>query len=107
MELHIRGVLYYLKKKKQTENNEPSDFDDLPILEPYGADENADYDDFSESELPDLEDLAIDDDDDDGEKNMRDEEEIVTIFQALTQEEHEQWKEEVRPMHSALFKVSY
>lgn len=91
------------KKKKRTDNNEPSDFDDLPILEPYGADENADDDDFSESELPDLEDLAIQDDDD-GEKNVRDEEEIVTVFQALTPEEHEQ---EVRPVRSALFKVSY
>lgn len=71
-----------------------------------GVDKNADDVDFSESELPDLLDLAINDDDD-GEKNVRDEEEIVTIFQVLTPEEHEQWKEEVRPLRSALFKVSY
>jgi len=93
------------KKKKRTDDeNEPEpDFDDLPLLGPIDAD--SDDEDDNEA-LPDLEDLLEMTGDDDGEKAETDEEEIVNVFEALTEEERDHWKEEVKPLRSALHKVS-
>lgn len=91
------------KKKKRTENDD-SDFEDLPLLGLV----DANSDDEADEELPDLEDLPeIIGDDDDGEKAEMDEEEIVNVFGTLTEEEQERWKDDVKPIRSALHKVSY
>ena len=69
---------------------------------------DANSDDEADEELPDLEDLPeIIGDDDDGEKAEMDEEEIVNVFGTLTEEEQERWKDDVKPIRSALHKVSY
>jgi hypothetical protein len=95
------------KKNKRPDNDvsETPEFDDLPLLEPINIDAESDND-WSEMEMPDLEDLSeMIDEDDDGEKEARDEEEIVNVFRTLTVEEQERWKEQVKPLRSALFKV--
>ena len=94
------------KKTKRTDsdNGETPDFDDLPLLEPIA--ENDDCDSESDSELPDLEDLANEGDEGEEGKAEMDEEEIVNVFETLTEEEQERWKEEVKPLRSALHKVS-
>ena len=97
------------KKKKRTDNDnsETPDFGDLPLLEPIA--ENGDSDSESESDLPELEDLAEmtdEGDDEEEEKVEKDEEEIVNVFETLTEEEQERWKEEVKLLRSALHKVS-
>ena len=92
------------KKKKKAEDDtlDTPDFDDLPLLEPI--DDGGDSDD--DIDMQDLEDLPglMEEDVDDG-KEGRDEEEIVNVFERLTVEEQEQWKE-VKPLRSALYKAS-
>jgi hypothetical protein len=93
------------KKRTDTDILETPDFDDLPLLEPIDLDTESD-DDWSETDMPDLEDLPemMDDNGDEG-KEARDEDEIVNVFETLTIEEQEQWKEQVKPLRSALHKV--
>jgi hypothetical protein len=56
--------------------------------------------------MPDLEDLAeIIDEEADEEKEAGDAEKIFNVFETLTEEEQERWKEEVKPIRSALQKV--
>lgn len=93
-------------KKKCTDNdNNTSDFEDVPLLEPIG---DHDINDDGESDLFDLDELPelVNEEGDEGEKAEKDEEEIVNIFGTLTIEEQECWKEEVKPIRSALYKVS-
>ena len=75
------------------------------MLEPIG-DHDIDDDD-SESDLLDLEELLemIDEEHGEEDKAKKDEGEIVNVFETLTKEEQEHWKEEVKPIHSALYKV--
>jgi hypothetical protein len=94
------------KKRANNDNGEAPDFDDLPLLEPIAED---DGDSESDSDLPDLEEFAeMIDEGDEGEEGIEenDEEEIVNVFETLTEEEQERWKEEVKPLRSALQKVS-
>ena len=94
------------KNKKHTNNSlENPDFNDLPPLEPYDA-ENEDDTDKNETEMPDLEDFAemIDEGEDKGQQ-AKDEEEIVNVFNMLTIAEQARWKEEVKPLRTALYKV--
>ena len=93
------------KKKKKADNNtlDTPDFDNLPLLEPI--DDDADSDD--NMDMQDLEDLpALFEEDEDNGKEGRDEEEIVNIFERLTEKEQERWKEQVKPVRSALYKAS-
>jgi hypothetical protein len=96
------------KKTKHTDNDETPIFDDLPLLEPIDVENDLDDSD-RELDLEDLEDLAgmvgKDDDEDDEGKVVRDEEEIVNVFETLTEEEQERWKVEVVPLRTALYKV--
>ena len=96
------------KKKKcaNTDNGKAPNFDDLPPLEPIAKD---DGDSESDSDLPDLEDFAeIIDEGNEGEEGIgeKDQEEIVNVFEMLMEEEQEHWKEEVKPLRSALQQVS-
>jgi hypothetical protein len=94
------------KNKKRTDNSlENPDFDDLPPLEPYDA-ENEDNADENETEMPDLEDFAeMNDEGEDEGQQAKDEEEIVNVFNTLTIAEQARWKEEVKPLRTALYKV--
>jgi hypothetical protein len=85
---------------------ETLDFDNLPLLDPIEIDAES-QDDLTEAGMPDLEDLAemMIDEEGDEEKEGRDEEQIVNVFETLTEEEQERWKEEVKPLRSALYKV--
>jgi len=87
-----------LPNTTNNDNGEAPDFDDLPPLEPIAKD---DGDNESNSDLLDLEDFAeIIDEGDEGEEGIgeKDEEEIVNVFETLTEEEQECWKEEVKPL---------
>lgn len=79
-------------------------FNDLPLLELIDNNGNSDND----MDMQDLEDLPglMEEDIDDG-KEGRDKEEIVTIFERLTVEEQERWKEEIKLLRSALCKASH
>lgn len=93
------------KKKEHTDNENEPDFKDLPLLRPI----NTGGDNEDDTVLPDLKDLQemIDNDgDNDGEKAGTDEEDIVNIFEMLTEEEKDHWKWEVRPLQSGLYNVS-
>ena len=94
------------KKKEHTDNENEPDFKDLPLLRPI----NTGGDNEDDTVLPDLKDLQdmIDNDgDNDGEKAGTDEEDIVNIFEMLTEEEKDHWKWEVRPLQSGLYNVSW
>jgi hypothetical protein len=96
------------KKKQRTDNdNEIPDFDELPLLEPilHADNEDSDVDDNDLPELEELESETIEDEEEE-ERAARDEEEIVNVFETLTDEEQERWKAEVKPIRSALYKVS-
>jgi hypothetical protein len=92
------------KKKTRTDDEEVPLFDELPLLEPIDIDEMDD-----ELDLADLEDLAgmVDNGDDESDegKAERDEAEIINVFETLTEEEQERWKEQVVPLRTALYKV--
>jgi hypothetical protein len=96
------------KKKTRKDNNDDPDFDNLLLLEAVVADEECDdeWDNADEDldEIPGL--IDIDDDDDGAEEAAKDEEEIINVFETLTVDEQERWKVEVKPIRSALHKVS-
>lgn len=96
------------KKQKRTDSdNETPDFDELPLLEPIDADNEDTDSDADDDDLPELEELTETiDEEEEGEKAVRDEEEIVNVFQTMTDEEQQRWKAEVKPIRSALHKVS-
>ena len=80
------------------------DFNELPLLQPV---DNWNESDNEESiNLPNLEDIADMADEEGSEEAAKDQEEIVNIFETLTEEEQAQWKTEVQPIRTALFKVS-
>jgi len=94
------------KKKCTDDDNETPDFDELPLLEPLADSEDSDSD-VDDNDLPELEELSESIDEEEGEERAaRDEEEIVNVFQTMTNEEQERWKAEVKPIRSALHKVS-
>ena len=107
LNLTAKATLRQFEKKKKTKADDDTldtpDFDNLPLLEPI--DDDADSDD--DMDMQDLEDLLglLEEDDDDG-KEGRDKEEIVNVFERLTEEEQEHWREQVKPLHSALYKAS-
>jgi hypothetical protein len=109
LNLTAKATLHQFEKKKGKKKNrtdgvdEIPDFDELPLLEPIDADSDNEDDD---EDLPDLEDLTDMVDDEDEEKVVMDEEEIVNVFETLTEEEQMRWKAEVKPLRSALYKVS-
>ena len=96
------------KKQKRTDSdNETPDFDELPLLEPIDADNEDTDSDADDDDLPELEELTETiDEEEEGEKAVRDEEEIVNVFQTMTDEEQQRWKAEVKLIRSALHKVS-
>ena len=91
------------KKKRRSDEDTP-DFDELPLLEAV-VDWNESDNDQS-MDLPDLEEITDTADDEGPEEAENDEDEIVNVFGTLTEEEQARWKAEVRPIQSALFKVS-
>lgn len=107
LNLTAKATLRQFEKKKKRKADDDTldtpDFDDLPLLEPTDDDGDSDND----MDMHDLEDLPglLEEDDDDG-KESRDEEEIVNVFKRLTAEEQERWREEVKPLRSALYKAS-
>jgi len=97
------------KRKKRTDDNEIPDYDDLPLLEPIDVPNDPADSDDENSDFEDLEDLAgmmgEEDEGSDEGKVTRDEEEIINVFQTLTIEEQRRWKEGVKPLRTALYKV--
>lgn len=95
------------KKKKRTENDDDvtPDFDELPLLEPIEIGIDDESDDEDSMDLPDLEEIPDMADKEGPEEAAMDEEEIVNVFETLTEEEQARWKAEVQPIRSAIFKV--
>jgi hypothetical protein len=94
------------KKKKRTDDEDEPDFEGLPLLESIDVDNLEDSDDESdEFELPDLEEIPDLANDEGSEEARKDEEEIVNVFETLTIEEQAQWRAEVKPIRTALYKV--
>jgi len=97
-------------QKRCKDNDDEPDFEELPLLEPIVTEEEDDeldnlIDDPHQIEIPGL--IDIEEDAEDGSNDAaRDEEEIVNVFATLTDEEKEHWKTEVKPIRSALYKVS-
>jgi len=97
--------------KKRKDNNDEPDFEDLPLLESIAKDESDDeldddlIDDPDQIEIPGLVDIEEDGEDGSNEA-VQDKEEIVNVFATLINEEKERWKTEVKPLRSALSKVS-
>jgi hypothetical protein len=95
------------KKHPSGEDSQPFDFDDLPSLAPIDEDDDGDDDngssDGDKTDLDDLEEMF----DVEGNENQdaRNEEEIDNLFEAMSVAEQEQWKEQVKPLRSALQKV--
>jgi len=98
------------KKKTRKDNDCDPDYNDLPLLESVIVDEESDDECDNADEEPDQDEIPglidIEDDDDGAEEAVKDEEEIINVFETLTVEEQERWKVEVKPIRSALHKVS-
>jgi hypothetical protein len=97
------------KKKTCTDDNDDPDFDDLPLLESVIAADESDNDGSNMGEEPDdseIPGLIDTDDDGDREEAVNDEEEIINVFETLTVDKRERWKAEVKPLLTALYKVS-
>lgn len=98
------------KKKTRKDDDDDPDYNDLPLLESVIVDEESDdecdnaEEDPDQDEIPGL--IDIDNDNDGAEEAAKDEEEIINVFETLTVEEQERWKVEVKPIRSALHKVS-
>jgi len=98
------------KKKNRNDNENEPDFDELPLLESIIADEddNSECDDAGDEsdhdDNPAL--IDIEDAEDGSDEGVRSKEEIVNVFETLTVEEQERWKMEVKPIRSAIYKVS-
>ncbi len=107
LNLTAKATLRQFEKKKKRKADDDTlgtpDFDNLPLLEPIDDDSDSD-DDMDMQDLEDLPEL-LEEDDDDG-KESKDEEEIVNVFERLTVEEQEHWREQVKPLRSALYKAS-
>ena len=73
------------------------------VDEPEESDDECDNAE-EEDEIPGL--INIEDNHDGAEEAAKDEEEIINVFETLTIEEQEHWKVEVKPIRSALHKVS-
>jgi len=92
-------------KKRRTEDDDVTpDFDELPLLEPIDVGDESDDEDGMD--LTDLEEIPDTADEEGPEEAAKDEEEIVNVFETLTEEEQARWRVEVMPIRSALFKVS-
>ena len=98
------------KKKTRKDNGDDPDYNDLPLLESIIVDEESEDECDNVDEEPDQDEIPglidIEDDDDGAEEAAKDEEEIINVFETLTIEEQEHWKVEVKPIRSALHKVS-
>jgi len=92
------------KKRRSDDDDTPDDFDELPLLVP--VDDWNESDNDESMDLSDLEETADLANEEGPEEAANDEEEIVNVFETLTEEEQAQWKTEVQPIRSALFKVS-
>jgi len=73
------------KKKRHSDNEDTLDFDELPLLEAV-VDWNESDDDQS-IDLPDLEEIADTANNKGPEEAAKDEDEIVNVFETLTEEE--------------------
>ena len=67
-------------------------------------DEQENIDEPDLDEIPGL--IDIGDDDDGAEEAAKDEEEIINVFETLTEDEQEHWKVKVKLICSALHKVN-
>jgi hypothetical protein len=98
------------KKKTRKDNDGDPDYNNLPLLESVIVNEESDDKCDNTDEEPDQDEIPglinIEDDDDGAEEAVKDEEEIINVFETLTVEEQEHWKVEVKPIRSALHKVS-
>ncbi len=95
------------KKHRSGEDSQAFDFDDLPSLAPVDEDnDNGDNDELSDGDKTDLDDIEeMFDDESNENQDARNEEEIDNLFKAMSMAEQELWKEQVKPLRSALQKV--
>jgi hypothetical protein len=112
LNLAAKAILRQFEKPKGKKKHP---FDNLPSLAPIddddddddGDDDDDDDDDRlgdgDKTDLSDIEEML----DNEGDENQdaRNEEEIDNLFEAMTMAEQEEWKEQVRPLRSALQKV--
>ena len=94
-----------LRQFEKPEGKKKHTFDDLPSLAPIdeGDDDDNSLSDGDKTDLDDIQEMF--DDEGDENQNARNEEEIDNLFEAMTMAEQEEWKEQVRPLRSALQKV--
>ena len=114
MNLTAKASIHQFERKKGNQkrckdNDDKPDFEELPLLESIVAEEEDDelddlIDDPHQIEIPGL--IDIEEDAEDGSNDTAQDEEIVNVFATLTDEEKERWKMEVKPIRSALYKVS-
>jgi len=105
LNLAAKAILRQFEKPKGKKKH------DLPSLALIDEDlddnnNNDDNNQFSDGDKTDLDDIEKMFDDKGVEsQNARNEEEIDNLFDAMTIAEKEEWKKQVRPLHSALQKV--
>ena len=105
LNLAAKAILRQFEKPKGKKKHT---FDDLPSLAPIDEGDNNNNNDnsLSDGDKTDLDDIReMFDDEGDENQNARNEEEIDNLFEAMTMAEQEEWKEQVRPLRSALQKV--
>ena len=94
------------KKHPSGEDSQPFDSDDLPSLAPIDEDDDDDDNGSSAGDKTNLDDLEeMFDVEGNENQDTRNEEEINNLFEAMSVAEQEQWKEQVKPLRSALQKV--
>lgn len=104
LNLAAKAILRQFEKPKGKKKHT---FNDLPSLAPIDEDDDDDDDRSSDGDKTDLDDIEEMFDDGEGDENQdaRNEKEIDNLFEAMTMAEQEEWKEQVRPLRSALQKV--
>jgi hypothetical protein len=104
LNLAAKAILRQFEKPK---GKKKLTFDDLPSLAPIDEGDDEDDDDrLIDGDKTDLDDIGeMFDDEGDENQDARNEEEIDNLFEAMTTAEQEEWKEQVKPLRSALQKV--
>lgn len=114
LNLTAKAILRQFEVQKKKNGNAPDNDDEtnpFPFLGPLGGglddDDTADERDaelVNPNELPDL----VDGDTDDNEANEKDEdEEIIDVFRNMGEEAREKWANNVKPVRTAIHKVSH
>ena len=94
---------FEVQKKKRSTPGDDNDDTNLPDLEPMGGslDDDIDEEEIDVDEMPDLVDFDADEDAD-----IDEDDEIENVFKDMSQEEKVRWAANVKPVRTAIHKVS-